>query len=399
MFSNSVIKDICYHGTDSVTSITTLNKSLIQKNPEQGDSGYFGWGFYLTKDKDYAKEFGDNVLKFYVDIKKPYILPNDENKKPLIDYIFKDSDKGLQKNIQDTLYTIRLIGREKAGDFENSNSKETLLMCRELYIKFKGKVLTEKEIEEFKSKLVILAEDVNNWLNGLFFYFGKQLFHYFTFNDYDGVIAKDGQEIVVYETRQIEPVKDVNEDVDSDLDLEVNEVEDYTVQGEEYTKQYFDELKRLGATNIEIPQTIYPLRKDPVWYDWEMISFEYKGLVKVTIYSGGEFNLYLNEDESLQSKEELEEEGIFTDRALYDLGRQCDFAWDDYSSYIGFGIQIIGDPRNEVYYHYDLGYEDEYEIYVPEDMDWFINNVVKDFMHEYRSNILNIHPDAEDKLN
>ena len=105
-FENSKIKDICYHGTNS-ESFTVLDKTKIQKDPEDGDAGYFGWGFYLTTDKEYAEEYGDNILAFKVNIQNPFDFTK-VNSEELVDFLFKDC-KSLDKRLKETLYIIRNI--------------------------------------------------------------------------------------------------------------------------------------------------------------------------------------------------------------------------------------------------------------------------------------------------
>lgn len=206
-FNNSKITKICYHGTDSAP-FTVLDKTKIQKDPDEGDAGYFGWGFYLTTDLEYAKTFGKNILKFKVNIQNPFDF-NDADYDKLVEFIINDSDKKLNSHIHDTMYFLRQVGNNKKLEYKNNNSEEIRKQCLDIYHKYKNnKSFTEEEKQEIASLLAILAKDLNNWLNGLFFYFGREIFHYFTSNGFDGVIVLNGKEVVVYETKQLEPVQE-----------------------------------------------------------------------------------------------------------------------------------------------------------------------------------------------
>lgn len=206
-FNNSKITKICYHGTDSAP-FTVLDKTKIQKDPDEGDAGYFGWGFYLTTDLEYAKTFGKNILKFKVNIQNPFDF-NDADYDKLVEFVFNDSDKKLNSHIHDTMYFLRQVGNNKKLEYKNNNSEEIRKQCLDIYHKYKSnKSFTQEELNEISSLLVILAKNLNNWLNGLFFYFGREIFHYFTSNGFDGVIVLNGKEVVVYETKQLEPVQD-----------------------------------------------------------------------------------------------------------------------------------------------------------------------------------------------
>ena len=222
-FENSKLRNKCCHGTD-FPSFRELDKKQIQKDPEEGDAGYFGWGFYLTTDKEYASTFGDNILEFFVNIEKPFTFDLDDYSE-VIDFIFKDSGKHLHQHIRDTMYALKLVGRDDSKtEFPNDNPRHLRKECLEIYDKYNEKDLTEGDIEEIKGLYIKLAKYLSNWLNGVFMYFGKELFHYFTSAGYDGIIAKDGQEVVVYETRQLqlieeETIEPEEEPVEEDLDL------------------------------------------------------------------------------------------------------------------------------------------------------------------------------------
>lgn len=210
-FNNSKITKICYHGTDSAPFIV-LDKTKIQKDPDEGDAGYFGWGFYLTTDLEYAKTFGKNILKFKVNIQNPFDF-NDADYDKLVEFIINDSDKKLNSHIHDTMYFLRQVGNNKKLEYKNNNSEEVREQCLDIYHKYKSnKSFTQEELDEISSLLVRLAKDINNWLNGLFFYFGREIFHYFTSNGFDGIIVLNGKEVVVYETKQLAPVEEETEE-------------------------------------------------------------------------------------------------------------------------------------------------------------------------------------------
>lgn len=169
-FFNSKLKKICYHGTCDAP-FDVLDKSKIQKDPEEGDSGYFGWGFYLTTDRAYAEEYGDTVLEFYVDIQKPFTF-KDVDYEGLINYIFEDCGKKLTTRLQDTMYAIKLIGTNKKLEFRNDNPSELNKRCLDVYHKYNDNI-TKESIPEIKALLVDLAKVMSNWMNGAFLQFGK----------------------------------------------------------------------------------------------------------------------------------------------------------------------------------------------------------------------------------
>ena len=220
-FFNSAIQDICYHGTDS-EPFNELDSVKIQKSPEEGDAGYFGWGFYLTNDKDYANTFGDTVLEFKVNIENPFTF-EDVDYASMVDFLYNDSGDSLSAHINDTMYFFNLISGDSDLEFPNDNSKELKNKCAEVFEKFDlDNNITDELQEEVMGLLIELAPNINNWLNGMFFYFGEELYHYFTENGYDGVIALGGKEIVVYDSKQLQLVE---EEVKEDLTMTIEEIE------------------------------------------------------------------------------------------------------------------------------------------------------------------------------
>lgn len=382
-FENSKVKQICYHGTSS-EPFTVLDKTKIQKDPEDGDAGYFGWGFYLTTDKSYAEEYGDTILAFKVNIQNPFDF-NSINSKELVDFIFTDC-KNLKLRVKETLRILYQIGREVL-EFDADNSKNVLDKCKKLYNNYRDKEVNSSYIEDVKNMLIELAPNVNNWLNGLFFYFGRELFHYFTKHGYDGIIALGGKEIVVYETEQLQPVDMTNED----LELDIAEIPDWKAGAEEYTNKIKNDLlSHDGVRDVEI-KTLYPLRQASVWWaDKGIVSFKYYDLLEIYIYCGGEVEIYKddNDREGITSVQDLEGEGIFTDDQYYEF-MNLDDIWgrglaDNNTAYYGFIVTPIkNNPRDEEFYHYDLGYDDMYELNELFPCDWIFEDVIPDFMNDY----------------
>lgn len=66
-----------YHGTKFKGNIDKFDENLIGSNT--GNDGYFGKGFYFTRENEYAKKFGDNIIKANLELKKPYIINNNSN--------------------------------------------------------------------------------------------------------------------------------------------------------------------------------------------------------------------------------------------------------------------------------------------------------------------------------
>ena len=210
------MKKIYYHGTDS-EPFDVLDQARTHRSPEDGDAGYFGWGFYLTDDKDYAETFGDNVLEFSVELNNPFTFDLDDYSE-LIDFIFKQSEDSLPDRLEYTLYALKHIGLNKNLEFKNTNSVDINSRCLETYSKYNGKELGDDEIIDIKNLLSILAKKVSNWLNGLFMQFGEELYNYFTSKGYDGIIAQGGKEVVVYSPEQLTRI--TNESLDFEDDFE-----------------------------------------------------------------------------------------------------------------------------------------------------------------------------------
>ena len=387
-FENSKLTKICYHGTNS-DSFTVLDKSKIQKNPEDGDPGYFGWGFYLTTNKDYAESFGDNVLEFKVNIQNPFDF-SDVNGEEIVDFIFEDC-KNLKLRVNQTLRVINQIGRGLSWDFDTDNSEELLYECRKLYNTYRGKEVDSEFIDDEKKVLVKLSKDVGNWLNGIFYYFGRELFHYFTKNGYDGVIALGGEEVVVYETEQLEPV--IHEDLDFD-EVEI----DWESGSDEYTKRIIDSLERHPeVTDIKLYiDKFYPKRLESIWYAGGLLTFRYKDLLDIYFYCGGDLIVFRDEDDDdpMRYIEDLEDEGIFTDDDYYDFLKRTDAynngLVDDNSKYFGFAVTPLkNNEHGAEFYAYDMGYDDYYNLHEIFDsksddpVDWIFSSLIPEFINEH----------------
>ena len=391
-FENTKLKSKCYHGTDSPI-FRELDKKQIQKDPEDGDAGYFGWGFYLTTDEKYAATFGDHILEFFVDIENPFTFEIDDYSE-LIEYIFKDSGKRLHKHIQDTMYALRLVGRDDSHtEFPNENPRHLRKECLEIYDKYNKTDLTEDDIEEIKDLYIKLAKYLSNWLNGVFMYFGKELFHYFTSTGYDGVIVDGGREVVVYETKQLQFIeKETTEEepkVEEDLDLNPLKEPDWKAGSEEYTNRVINRLKSEdGVTDIFVTN-LYPLRKEAVWYDWGSIilSFTYKDLLEFRIYSGGDRYICIDRDndEWVSDAKGLEDLGIYTDEDYWSfINSLDDRCLDDSNPYFSFVIEPLKkNPFGDTMDAYDLGYEDVYnldDILDDEHLDNIFDRIIPEFI-------------------
>lgn len=82
---------VLYHGTPSRSSEHNNKYVRAEGNdnywpmftafdPDRGaqsDSGWLGRGIYVTKDPDYAEEFGDRILPLYVRVKNPFTIVDD----------------------------------------------------------------------------------------------------------------------------------------------------------------------------------------------------------------------------------------------------------------------------------------------------------------------------------
>lgn len=401
-FENTKLKSKCYHGTDA-PAFKELDKKQIQKDPEDGDAGYFGWGFYLTTDEKYASTFGDNIYEFFVDIENPFTFDIDDYS-DLIEFIFKDSGKHLHKHIQDTMYALRLVGRDDSHtEFPNENPRHLRKECLEIYNKYNKKDLTDDEINEIKDLYIKLAKYVSNWLNGVFMYFGKELFHYFTSTGYDGVIVNGGREVVVYETKQLQFIEDeeVEEEpveettVKEDLELHPIETPNWEAGADEYTNKVINYLRnRTDVSDFEVAK-LYPLRKDVVWYsDYSAILYiKYKDLLEIRFYIGGEMCIqpFEDSDEVWYTVEDLEENGIYTDEEYYAFLNDNEvYDWggtDENTTYFGFDITpLVNNPTNDIINGYDLNYDDMYSLSeIIKDggnLDWIFDRVIPEFIND-----------------
>ena len=64
-------KQMDYHGTEQ--SFKRFSNSAIGS---RGEPGFTGKGFYFTNRKNYAREYGKNVMEAHLNIKNPYVLDN-----------------------------------------------------------------------------------------------------------------------------------------------------------------------------------------------------------------------------------------------------------------------------------------------------------------------------------
>lgn len=79
-----------FHGTKFKGNIDKFDENLIGSNT--GNNGYFGKGFYFTRENEYAKKFGDNIIKANLELKKPYIINNNSNIDDIKNLVGTNSD-------------------------------------------------------------------------------------------------------------------------------------------------------------------------------------------------------------------------------------------------------------------------------------------------------------------
>ena len=362
IFNTSKIKSICYHGTDS-SPFTELDKSKIQVNPDEGEPGYFGWGFYLTTDLEYAKTYGDTVLAFYVNIQHPF--PFDEvNYMDMLNFLFEDSNKQLFKHLHSTMYFFRLVGENKELEFENQNSSSLKERCLDIYKKYKDvDSFDDDQLQELKTLMAELAKHINNWLNGLFMHFGRELFHYITLNGFDGIIANGGKEVVVYETEQIVPVEESKiepepeeepveepEEVTEDITpVEVTPT-DYKAGSKEFMQTNLIDFFKSHSdiTDYEIYQDMYPTRDYAIWYYDTLFGFTINDTIRIIVYESPDGCVVLKEGTKCYDAYDLESNGIYTDTELNDEVDE-DIGWDNDGSSYGFYCEILDDNGQTIH--------------------------------------------------
>jgi hypothetical protein len=185
---------VVYHGSGE--NFDTFSKDKIGSL----DSGARGSGFYLTKNKEYAdfytaeargEEKPGYVLNLYANIRNPYTY---QDNKEILD--------------QEIINELNKIYEDKQRERYEERKKESSSLTSILSF------LEEESIPEIKK----LDKDTN--LDDIIFYNNflnsKDFTTVLKKLGYDGVIYKDGQEIVVFEPNQIKSATDNSGEFDPD---------------------------------------------------------------------------------------------------------------------------------------------------------------------------------------
>jgi hypothetical protein len=224
-FGNSKVVDdnnkplIVYHGTKF--KFSKFRKSAIG----QTDNGYYGKGFYFTKNIDTAKEYGSVIVPVYLRIEKPFILLSASGNDHDSIYDVRDSLstlKGMPKNLK----TIRTLPEGYYIQVEEKESRYRRNEKYKVYTVFPEEKYygTDKEIygEECFSELSAIIkfnDQLNNvnydagWVTDLLKMLNRDNFHIILKNNgYDGLFVVDAEhnnevlEYVVYEPNQIKSI-------------------------------------------------------------------------------------------------------------------------------------------------------------------------------------------------
>lgn len=135
IFPNSKMKDIVYHGTKSKNRLEIFDENQIGAL----DSGYFGRGFYLTPDKQYASNYigtEGHIESLIVNVQNP--LETDMNK----------ANTNISLNNNDS--AIVTFGEDLAGlneVYQNPNEIAEIVIKESNQIHILG---SKQDIEEFK---------------------------------------------------------------------------------------------------------------------------------------------------------------------------------------------------------------------------------------------------------
>jgi hypothetical protein len=149
---------------------------------------------------------------------------------------------------------------------------------------------------------------------------------------------------------------------------------------EQFMAKFIDQAASLGAT-IEFFQDISPKKQDAFWYDGDIAKIKYKDYSIIIGVSGGK-KLYLTQDEEpIRTAEQLEERGIFTDEEMFSFFESGELVFEENN---WFDFHVVHEKEREVFYRSDLHYDDEVEVGLALDMEFYINEVI---------------PNVESKLN
>jgi hypothetical protein len=166
-----------------------------------------------------------------------------------------------------------------------------------------------------------------------------------------------------------EPLEEESEGVE----LTAIDVEAESKKGsEQFMAKFIDQAASLGAT-IEFFQDISPKKQDAFWYDGDIAKIKYKDYSIIIDVSGGK-KLYLTQDEEpIRTAEQLEERGIFTDEEMFSFFESGELVFEENN---WFDFHVVHEKERRVFYRSDLNYDDEVEVGLALDMDFYINKVI-----------------------
>jgi len=165
-FWDSAVRDgqgrllVCYHGS---------NESFSEFDPSKASGGFFGKGFYFSKEEEYASDYGTSVGAYYLNIENPFYY--DES-------TMEDVRKILDLEI-------------KKGKIDGYDEEEMPRLEQEWYDK--GLDLIDD----------VLAELAGGYTGDTFSEDIMQL-------GYDGILVDYGREIIVFSPNQIKRVDNTN---------------------------------------------------------------------------------------------------------------------------------------------------------------------------------------------
>jgi hypothetical protein len=166
-----------------------------------------------------------------------------------------------------------------------------------------------------------------------------------------------------------EPLEEESEGVElTAIDLEAEAQKG----SEQFMAKFIDQAASLGAT-IEFFQDISPKKQDAFWYDGDIAKIKYKDYSIIIDVSGGK-KLYLTQDEEpIRTAEQLEERGIFTDEEMFSFFESGELVFEENN---WFDFHVVHEKERRVFYRSDLNYDDEVEVGLALDMDFYINKVI-----------------------
>ena len=153
IFPNSQVKGINYHGTEYQQKFEKFNSKL---SGTQTAEGLQTPGFWFTYDKDFAEDFGNNIISVLLNIQNPYYAKTTLEGSGPYKTVFPDQVKSVNKAIKKG-YDSAFV--DVLENFESGRGNTELVVFKPEQIYILG---SKQDIEGFKNFVTQLSTDVNN---------------------------------------------------------------------------------------------------------------------------------------------------------------------------------------------------------------------------------------------